>query len=215
MIKKLGGYVLFCLFTGISIANASPFQNGDFSTGDFTGWMGQLDNGISVQTVDPDTSSYFTIVDHDNKAEISLDDTYWQNTLYQNFQLDSLPPGWTMDMNFWIKWSPTSNMDDGISVTLSDLTGDNQVDLIADISNSALLNGISVTKDITPFAQTFGGQNVGLAFSIGDYDLNSSDTLKIDDIAFNKNPAPVPVPGTLLLLGSGLAGLGVWGRRKR
>ncbi len=69
-------------------------------------------------------------------------------------------------------------------------------------------------------AQTFGGQSVDLTFSIWnlDWEINpnsADDTLKIDDIAFNKNPAPVPVPGTLLLLCSGLVGLGVLGRRKR
>ena len=44
--------------------------------------------------------------------------------------------------------------------------------------------------------------------------LVSSDTqTDFDDIKLDASPAPVPEPGTLFLIGAGLAGLGVIGRR--
>ncbi len=70
------------------------------------GLTGELtDNLGSFYTVDPDTDSHFSILTPGNVAELFLDDTYWQNTLYQDFTLDTLLLGWTMDITFWIKWS--------------------------------------------------------------------------------------------------------------
>ena len=40
--------------------------------------------------------------------------------------------------------------------------------------------------------------------------------LEVDAVGVNNpaSPAPVPEPGTIMLLGSGLVGLAVWGRKK-
>ncbi|OAG28352.1 hypothetical protein [Thermodesulfatator autotrophicus] len=88
------------LLLGLGVkAKATPFQNGDFETGDFTGWSGELiDININTVYVDPDSDSHFTLfkssdLNFDWVAEISLDDTYWQSTLYQDFTLDSLNSG--------------------------------------------------------------------------------------------------------------------------
>jgi hypothetical protein len=48
-------------------------------------------------------------------------------------------------------------------------------------------------------------------------DTVGNDSFKIKTLAGNTPPgqqAPVPEPGSILLLGSGLAGLAIWGRRK-
>ncbi len=207
--------LIFILICVAQIAQATPFQNGGFDSGNFTGWTGELtDINYDVFSVDPDSSSYYQIVDSDNKAKLSLDDTYWQNTLYQDFELDTLLPGWTMSISFWLKWSPTDT-GDGLSVTLSDLSDTDTVDLLANVSNNDLLTGILVTEDITSFVQTYGGQDVELSFSIWDVDMDPSDTLMIDNISFTQAPAPVPEPSTILLFGAGLAGLGIFQRRKK
>ncbi|NPA95843.1 MAG: hypothetical protein GXO58_10510 [Thermodesulfobacteria bacterium] len=189
---------------------AAYFQNGDFSNGDFSGWQGELiDVNLNSIAVDPNSSGHYQIVDADQKARLTLDDTYWQNSLYQDFELDSLDPNESMEITVWLKWSPTSDIDDGLSVSLLAFNNTDQVDLLADIPDSELINGISITRNITSFAATHSGQTVELIFTIWDTDFNTSDTLEIDNISFNKTPSPVPLPGTFLLLCSGLISIGI------
>ena len=188
----------------VSLANATSFQNGGFVTGDFTGWSGSLvDVDDNDTTVDPDTNDLFSIIpnagpNNNNVAQVEVDDTYWSATLYQDFTLDSLLPGWTMDITFWIKWSPTNSSKDEVSATLGDSGG--SVDLLSGIQTNDLLSGTWVTADITTFAQTYGGQDVELTFSLWDWDWDTSNTLQIDEISFRQHaPAPVPEPATALL----------------
>lgn len=196
---------------------ASPFQNGDFETGDFTGWWGDLEPTTGV--VDPDSNSHFSILpnsgpSNSNVAEVQNDDTDWMATLFQDFTLDSLlGPGWTMDINFWIKWMPTDSTQDSISAELSDTGYTDTVDLLSGVPTPDLLNGTWVTYDITTFAQTWGGKDVELAFTLADYDWSTPDYFQLDEISFNQTP--IPEPATVLLLGSGILGLGVKRLRRR
>ncbi len=192
----------------VSSVYATSFQNGDFSSG-FTGWSGEIvDINFTSTTVDPASSDYFNIVSPNNQAQISLDDTYWNNTLYQDFDMDSIESGWKMQISFWIKWAPTDSTYDGLSVTLSDQNGQYFVNLLSGISNSSLLSGTNVTVDITSFAQNHGGEQVELAFTLYDLDYDTSDLLNVDNINLTMlPPATVPVPNPLVLLASGLCGL--------
>ncbi len=141
---------------------AAPFQNGDFETGDFSPWAGTIDDYITPVNVSSDSSSYFQLIHSPDPsfswiAQVSLDDTYFNNTLYQNFTMDTLSAGETMDISFWIDWSPTDETSDGASVVLEDIGGNTALDLLDGISDTDLLQGTWVTQDITSFAQTYGG----------------------------------------------------------
>ncbi len=218
--KKLLLVMLFGALIFANVVQAAPFQNGDFETGDFTGWSGDL---ISTGTVDPDLDSHFSLVNvpgqtFQNSANVTNDNIDWIVTLYQDFTLDSLlGPGYTMDITFWIQWSPTDSTWDMLSATLSDTGYTNTVDLLSGVSDTDLLNGTWVTQDITSFAQTWGGQDVELAFTVTDWDWITPDSFTIDNISFNQHApaAPVPEPATVLLLGSGLCGLAFTRKRKR
>ena len=196
---------------------ATSFQNGDFETGDFTGWSGDL---IYTGVVDPDSDSHFTIIpnagpNNSYVAQVQNDDTDWIATLYQDFTLNALTPGWTMDITFWIKWAPTDSTQDEVSVQLQDTNYTDSIDLLDGVSDTALLAGTWVTQDITSFTQTWGGQDVELSFTITDNDWVANDLLQIDNISFQQHaPAPVPEPSTVVLLGFGLAGI-VGLRKKR
>ena len=204
--------ILGVLLFWVGVAQATSFQNGDFETGDFTGWSGSLvDVNDNETIVDPDTNDLFSIIpnagpNNSNVAQVEVNDTYWSATLYQDFTLDSLLPGWTMDITFWIWWDPSNSSEDGVSATLGDSGGATSIDLLSGVSDSALLSGTWVTADITTFAQTYGGQGVELTFTIQDVDWDTSDTLQIDEISFRKHaPAPVPEPATILLFAPSLA----------
>ncbi len=194
------GILILCLVLSLAIANnalAASFQNGTFDT-DFEGWSGEVVNNQSI-IVDPDNdSSHFSITA--GIAQIQNDNTYWLVSLYQTFDLDPLlGPGYTMDISFWIQWNPTDSNIDGLSVTLGDPSG--QQDLLFGIPTADLLTGTTVTQDITSWA----GQNVTLIFSVWDWNWNTSDILKIDNITITQKP--VPEPTSILLLGIGLCGV--------
>ncbi len=212
-----GLFFMACL---AQTAWATPFQNGDFETGDFTGWSGDL---INTGVVDPDSDSHFTIVSNEGPnnsyvAKVENDNDYdWQAALFQDFTLDVLNgPGWTMDITFWLQWTPGDSSQDEISVQIQDTGVTDSLDLLAGISDSDLMDGTWVTQDISTFAQTWGGQDVELMFTITDYNGQDGkhDSLLIDNISFQQHPAPVPEPSTVVLLGFGLAGI-VGLRKKR
>ncbi len=210
--------VAFLFALNSDMAVAASFQNGNFDTGDFSGWSGEISDRTTFQNVDPNQSTYFNLIHTPDPnflwiAEISLDDTYWLNTLYQNFTLDNLPPANRMTLTFWVNWLPTDSNQDYVSITLEDANGNRSIDLLDGVQNSDLLNGTWITQDITDFAASYGGQDVELAFSISDMDFKVGDTLAIDNISIETNP--VPLPSSLLFLAPALGMIGLFKKRQQ
>jgi len=204
------------LFFTWNSALGAPFQNGDFGNGDFTNWNGDL---VYTGQVNPNTDSHFSIVNvtgqpFTNTANVTNDDTDWIVTLFQDFTIDVLNgAGWSMDINFWIRWTPTDSTQDSISAELSNLSYTDSLSLLDNVPTNALLNGTWVTQDITSFARTWGGQDVELALTINDGDYLTPDSFLVDNISFNQH-APVPEPTTILLFGTGLAGFAITKKKR-
>lgn len=139
----------------------------------------------------------------DNSAQLTTSATQLPVTLFQDF--DAVQP---FSVSFWLKWTPSSNLEDFISADLADATSGLTALLNApllDPSDPALLTGKYFTALLDP---AFVGNSLELNFTITDVD-GIADTL---DIAFNADP--IPEPSTMLLLLVGAAGLGLTRRRQ-
>lgn len=187
-----------------------------FTTG-VADWSAQLSDGVNVMSADLTTDPHFSL--NGNRATITyadLMDPYWTLTLSQMMAADQLlGSGYKLNFSFFMQ----VGLGDGgtfdghlISATLG---ADALVNTTDTATQSRLLNGDTFTMDITGYA----GSSQLLAFSLGDLDWTVVDYLMIGDFAFTQiaptgDPAaPVPEPGTMVLLGVGLAGLAVYRKR--
>ncbi len=205
----------FWILGRVFLAQADTFRNGDFSNG-WSGWSGELvsadASGLPVfREVQPgDYPDNYAIEGAEETATLTNDDTYWQVSLYQDFDMEPLAgPGYSMDISFYIKWIPSDSTSDILSATMGDAS--NERDLLADISTDDLLNGVNVMQDVTPWA---GKHGVELNFTNTDIDFITGDVIELDDIHFTQHaPSPVPVPASVILFVIGL--LGLVGTRKK
>ena len=191
---------LFLLTFGLPVAQALPLQNGDFAS--FAGWQGFLYDGTSSIAVNPATdSSHFSLLGG-GQAQLADDNTYFDVTLEQTFDL----PANALDIIFDFGWNLSSIVNPpGIDFTqavLIDSMG-NMLDLLAGVDRTQADNTGTTTTAIGSLA----GQTVTLRFELQDGDFSVPDTFRIGNIRITQSAQLIPVPATLLLFSSGLLGL--------
>jgi hypothetical protein len=202
-----------CIHSTPVFADLSGFQNGNFASG-FTGWGGYL---FSVGNVDPNTDPHFSLTAQG--AQIGNDDFDTVAILYQDFQMASLASSNnTTNLNYWLQWSPTiAEPMLNVSAFLAEydpITHETGViiDVLGTVPMSELLKGTLVSVDVTSLAD----KSVRLAFALSDYDFITPDYLTVGNISFSEQGEnPVPIPSSVLLLISGLAGFGVLRRKSQ
>lgn len=133
LLALLSTFVLLCaLFPmGVSAAEKYPLQNGDFESGDTTGW--QAMSSVCADAVAAKEGSYGCLITGDGD---------WDNLLSQSF---TVLPGYTYTLSFWYKANPM-----GVSWYLFD-----------GVDNIRLLRGwagqtvwTKVEKEFTPSTDT-------------------------------------------------------------
>lgn len=189
-----------------SAAVAASFQNGDFSSG-FSGWQGEV-GGVGF---DPASGGLFGI-STETAAIVKSDYYLFPVTLSQSFTLSLTATFLTFSLEY-----QATGPDDFVMAGLVDQGGlATPIDLFD--GNNPLIDH-NFRADISSLA----GQDVQLYFTLLDlsYDFDPAlfapDVMKIDNIVIAQadGATPVPEPGSLLLVGAGLAGLAIVRNRKK
>jgi hypothetical protein len=205
--------------------------NGDFSTGDFTGWQTDTDGFVgSPNDFSVIGNTAQIAVDHFDVAgdtfSIPVNDAWFANTLYQGLDLTANPSDQlelTFDWNFSGEMANSSAADYFV-VGLNDGSGsyfDENGDLgfLIDSTTTFGSGTFTATLDSATYANSTGWfldfqLNVGvdaLSWMPDGY----GTTLEIDNVSLEAVSAvQVPEPSSLALLGLGLAGLASVRRRK-
>ncbi len=216
MLKKALRLMSVTMLGICTSVGAGPLTNGDFETGDFTGWEGEL---LVGGRVDPDADPLFSILPNEgpslsNVAYVQNNELDWNVELFQEFTLSGPSmPGATLKLNFWLWWQPTDVNMDMMTITLIDTVSGGNMDVLGVTPLSDLTTGAWVSVDITPFAIANAGNLVELEFLMEDGDALGQDAFMLDEVSIVEHAPPsVPEPPAWWLL---CMAVGVWVSRRR
>jgi len=223
-----------CLFVGT--ANASLITNGDFETGDFTGWNTSQAGGSSLFVAanpgDPNLGSSPT---NDSYAFAGNQRGPSQNIFWQSFVVPTALTALTFSFDYAYENFASAGFLNPNPDTLSHTGVSNQQFRVEILNATALFDTVNPTDIIfsaiqtapgsldpqpwTSFSQNifsavspFQGQNLQVRFAQADN--QGSFDIGFDNVSLSATTTAVPEPATLALLALGVAGIG-FSRKKK
>ncbi len=193
MMKKI--LILFCIVFIAGLSQAQIFENGDFNTGDFTGWWEWVadpcNQTLTIETADP--------VDATPYAALASQSDVWQVSLGQTAAIGE---GVTYDLNF--DYAATNATWHTAAISIDYL--DSAYGYLG-FEWWYLHDGLDADQAWGTYSGTFTVPTLGVAFIDVEFQSVGWGTLQVDNVVGDI----VPEPATLALLGLG----GVLLRRKR
>jgi len=200
-----------------NISSAASIANGDFSTGDFTGWSQDTDgwgtpiSGLNDFSIVPGNNAARIEIDYWSTAGDPLDEAWFSNTLYQAADLTA---GASHDLVLSFDWEfggETSPGDENFLVAFGDGTGDY---FGADGGLGFLINTLNYGAGT--YTSQLDASYLNLASMTLEFQLNSGvdgfgSYINIDNVSIEAIPQAsinsVPEPTSLFLIISGIIGL--------
>ena len=226
MKKLIATAVTITTVTWASSAFAAPFTNGDFETGDLTGWEltcgTAADEATVVNSPDVMDNYYAKLNDSDSSGIASI---------YQTFDINPLATTVDVSFDYYFTGQDDTNWySDVIFSTFAFKSGDNCTGFF-DILDWELTT-VSTTSPRGYFETkaTYSASydvslvdespNAVLQFGIWEASAwcwrdKTDSWLGVDNISVSSNASPVPEPATMLLFGTGLAGLATASRKRK